>query len=94
MFDNEVLVAVAAPICVFVVLFLIYALAVFAVTAPARTVRRFEATTRIQILWIVVTTVTVIALAGFGSYELDQGRLRRWPGPERRVPSPRVTRRP
>jgi cytochrome c oxidase subunit 2 len=69
-FDNEVLVAVAAPICVFVLLFLIYALTVFRSDGTGANGTPLRGDSRIQILWIVVTTVTVIALAVFGSYEL------------------------
>ena len=69
-FDNEVLVAVAAPICVFVVLFLIYALTVFRSDGTGANGAALRGDARIQILWIVLTSVTVIALAGFGSYEL------------------------
>jgi cytochrome c oxidase subunit 2 len=73
-FDNEVLVAFAAPICVFVVLFLGYTLLSF----RSRTVEvvdgpplRGDAT--IQIVWMVVTSTAVLALAAFGTYELLQG---------------------
>jgi cytochrome c oxidase subunit II len=72
-FDNEVLVTFATPICVFVVLFLLYTLISF----RSRTVEIVDGPpvrgdARIQLVWMVVTTVAVLALAGFGSYELVQ----------------------
>jgi cytochrome c oxidase subunit 2 len=72
-FDNQVLVGAVTPVCVFVLLFLLYALASFSNRTgelldgpPAR------GDTRIQVTWIVVTTVTVLSLAAFGTYELLQ----------------------
>jgi cytochrome c oxidase subunit II len=70
-FDNEVLVGVATPICLFVILFLLYTLISF----RSRTVEIVDGPplrgdARIQLVWMVVTTITVLTLAGFGSYEL------------------------
>lgn len=72
-FDNEVLVSVVTPVCVFVLFFLIYAFSSFSnrtgelVYGPAA-----RGDTRIQVTWIAVTTVTVLSLAAFGTYELLQ----------------------
>ena len=55
-----------------------------AAAAQSWTGRRFAATRGSSSLWMVVTTATVLFLAGFGTYELTQVRLRRRPGPERR----------
>jgi cytochrome c oxidase subunit 2 len=72
-FDNQVLVSVATPVCAFVLLFLGYALVSFR-SNPAELIdgppERGDA--RIQIVWMIVTSVTVLALAGFGTYELLQ----------------------
>lgn len=72
-FDNQWLVASVTPVCVFVLLFLGYALANFSnstgelVDGPP-----VRGDARIQITWIVVTTITVLGLAAFGTYELIQ----------------------
>jgi cytochrome c oxidase subunit 2 len=72
-FDNTVLVSVSTPVCVFVVLFLGYVFANFRnrsgaiVDGPP-----IRGDSRIQLIWIIVTTVTVVCLAGFGTYELLQ----------------------
>ncbi|HEY7692051.1 MAG TPA: cytochrome c oxidase subunit II [Gaiellaceae bacterium] len=72
-FDNQVLLGVATPVCVLVVLFLVYALVAFrarsaeVVDGPAT-----RGDSGIQIAWVVVTTVTVLTLAGFGTYQLLQ----------------------
>jgi cytochrome c oxidase subunit II len=69
--DNQVLLAVSTPIAVFVLLFLGFALTVFRsrsselVDGPP-----LKGDSRIQILWLVVTTVTVLFLAAFGTFEL------------------------
>jgi len=72
-FDNQVLVGVATPVCIFVLLFLFYALANFS----NRTTELLDGPptrgdARIQVTWIVVTTLTVLSLAAFGTYELLQ----------------------
>lgn len=70
-FDNEVLVTFATPICIFVVLFLLYALFSF----RSRTTEIVDGPpvrgdARIQLVWMIVTTIAVLSLAAFGSYEL------------------------
>jgi cytochrome c oxidase subunit II len=70
-FSNEVMLGVVTPVCVLVLLFLIYAVAAFrargaeVVDGPPT-----RGDSGIQIAWVVVTTVTVLFLAGFGTYEL------------------------
>jgi cytochrome c oxidase subunit 2 len=72
-FDNQVMLAVATPVCVLVVLFLAYALVYFrqqgieVVDGPP-----IRGDSGIQLVWVLVTTVTVLSLAGFGTYELLQ----------------------
>jgi cytochrome c oxidase subunit 2 len=69
-FDNEVLVAVSAPICAFVLLFLGYAFVMFRSDGTGSYGAPIRGDNGIQVLWIVVTTAIVVALAAFGSYEL------------------------
>src|SRR6185312_7136982 len=70
-FSNEMLVTILTPVLVFVLLFLVYAIVSFRarededVDGPP-----VRGDSGIQILWVVVTTVTVLFLAGFGTYEL------------------------
>jgi cytochrome c oxidase subunit II len=72
-FDNTWMVAIATPVCVFVLLFLVYALVSFRnrsgelVEGPP-----VRGDARIQIVWLVVTSTTVLFLAGFGTFELLQ----------------------
>lgn len=69
--DNTVLISVMTPVCVFVILFLVYALLVFRVNGEAVGDGPPDHGSRgIQVLWLVVTTAIVMSLAGFGSYEL------------------------
>jgi cytochrome c oxidase subunit 2 len=72
-FDNQVLIAVLTPVLIFVLLFLGYALVSF----RSRTVEIVDGPplrghARIQVVWIIVTTLTVVGLAVFGTYELLQ----------------------
>jgi cytochrome c oxidase subunit 2 len=71
--DNTVLVSVSTPVCIFVLLFLGYVFANFRnrsgaiVDGPP-----IRGDSRIQLIWVIATTVTVLCLAGFGTYELLQ----------------------
>ena len=70
-FDNQVLLAISTPIFVFVVLFLVFA--VFAFSNRTGEVVEgvpLRGNMRIQVLWMVVTTTTVLFLAVFGTWEL------------------------
>jgi cytochrome c oxidase subunit 2 len=70
-FSNEVLVAVSTPVCVLVLLFLVYVLVSFrAGGADVLDGPPIRGDSGIQIVWVVVTTATVLFLAGFGTYEL------------------------
>jgi cytochrome c oxidase subunit 2 len=70
-FDNQVLVAVCTPICVFVLLFVGFAVVAFrSRTAELVDGRPLRGDLRLQILWMVVTGATVLTLASFGTYEL------------------------
>jgi cytochrome c oxidase subunit 2 len=70
-FDNQVLLAVATPITLFVLVFVGYALFAFRsrtrelVDGPA-----IRGDSGIQVLWVVITTTIVLFLASFGSFEL------------------------
>ena len=69
-FDNQVLVAVSAPIVMFVLVMLGYTLIVFRQRDAAAQGAPVRGDSGLQLLWIVITSVTVLALAGFGTYEL------------------------
>src|SRR5581483_9231163 len=72
-FDNTWMVSIVTPVCVFVVLFLVYALFAFrSRSAELVDGPPVRGDSRIQVLWLVITTVTVLFLAAFGSYELAQ----------------------
>lgn len=72
-FDNQVLVAVATPVCVFVLLFLGYAFAAFSSRSTSLVDGLpLRGDARIQLIWVIITSITVLALAAFGSYELLQ----------------------
>ncbi len=71
--DNTVLVTVVTPILVFVLLFVVYALVAFrAHDALAGDGPADRGDTKIQVLWLAVSMVTVMSLAVFGTYELIQ----------------------
>jgi cytochrome c oxidase subunit 2 len=69
--DNQVLVGIMSPVAVFVLVALGFALTVFrarpggALEGPA-----IRADSRIQLLWVVITTTLVLFLAAFGTFEL------------------------
>lgn len=71
-FDNQVLGTVATPVVLLVWTFLVYAVLVWRhdgdedVEGPA-----IHGEARISALWVGITTVTVLALAVFGTYELE-----------------------
>jgi cytochrome c oxidase subunit 2 len=69
-FDNQVLIGVSAPIMVFVIVMLAYTLIVFRQRDAAAAGAPVRGDAGLQLLWIVITTTTVLALAGFGTYEL------------------------
>jgi cytochrome c oxidase subunit 2 len=70
-FDNQILMAISTPIFVFVVLFIVFAY--FAFTNRSGAVVEgvpLRGNMRIQVVWMVVTTATVLFLAVFGTTEL------------------------
>ena len=69
-FDNQVLIGVCAPVLVFVVLVLGYTLIVFRERDAAVAGPPVRGDSGLQLLWIVITSVTVLGLAAFGTYEL------------------------
>jgi cytochrome c oxidase subunit II len=72
--DNTVLLAMATPVLLLVVAYLIYALIYFrqptggALEGPA-----VRGNSRVQTTWIVVTSVLVLALAAYGTVRLEAG---------------------
>jgi cytochrome c oxidase subunit 2 len=69
-FDNQVLIAVCAPVLVFVVVALAYTLIVFRARDAAVAGPPVRGDSGLQLLWIVITSLTVLGLAAFGTYEL------------------------
>jgi cytochrome c oxidase subunit II len=72
-FDNTWMLAVITPVVCLLAVFFFYGLRSFRATSDAVVdgpPLRNDA--QIQILWIVITTVIVLFLAGFGTYELLQ----------------------
>ena len=70
-FSNIVMVSISTPVCVFVLLFLGYVFVSFRSRSAAIVDGPpIRGDSRIQLIWMVVTTVTVLFLAGFGTYEL------------------------
>ena len=88
-FDNEVLVAVSTPVCVFVLLFLGYALVVVPQPHGGEIVDGppLRGDARIQILWIVVTERDRARARRLRHLRAAPERRRRRPGAERGVPS-------
>ncbi|HEY4348483.1 MAG TPA: cytochrome c oxidase subunit II [Gaiellaceae bacterium] len=68
--SNTVLVAVLTPVLIFVLVFIGFALSHFRAGASSSDGPADRGDSRIQILWAVVTTVVVLSLATWGSYEL------------------------
>ncbi len=73
-FDNTWMTSICTPIILFVLIFLAYVLFNFRAPRAEAIVDGppIRSDTGIQTVWMIATTVTVIFLAGFGSYELLQ----------------------
>lgn len=74
-FDNEVLTLISVFVCALIFVYFGYVLIVFRsrdarATAEGPPIR---GNMRAQLTWVVTTTVTVLFLAGFGTYELLGG---------------------
>jgi len=72
--DNTVLTATITPVLCLLVVFFAYTLSTFR-AAPATALEDgppLRNHNGIQVLWVVLTTVVVLFLAGFGTYELLQ----------------------
>ncbi len=69
-FDNQVLIGFSTPILVFVVVMLAYTLITFRQRPAALEGLPVRGDSGLQIFWIVITSVSVLILAGFGTYEL------------------------
>jgi cytochrome c oxidase subunit 2 len=82
-FDNTWLVSVSTPILIFVLFFVGYAVVNFRnrgrddLDGPA-----IRGDSRIQLVWMVTTSVIVLFLAGFGTYELLQSGAGGGQGPD------------
>ena len=73
--DNEVLTLVSIPIVALVLVYVGYVLIAFREREPSMIADGppIRGHRRIQTTWIVVTTLTVLGLAAFGTYELLDG---------------------
>jgi cytochrome c oxidase subunit 2 len=74
-FDNEVLTLVSVPIIMLVFVYFGYVLVAFRDRDPAAQAEGppIRGDARTQTAWIVITTLTVLGLAAFGTYELLDG---------------------
>jgi cytochrome c oxidase subunit 2 len=69
--DTTVLATVATPVLMLVVLYLVYAIIFFREGVDSVTEGpAIRGDSRVQIVWIVITSALVLALAGYGSAEL------------------------
>jgi cytochrome c oxidase subunit 2 len=72
-FSNIVMVSILTSVCVFVLLFLVYVLTTFRSRGSALVDGPpIRGDSRIQLIWMVATSATVLFLAGFGTYELTK----------------------
>ena len=73
-FDNTVIIAVVTPVIVLLAVFFLYSLMSFRKEkgGPLVDGPPLREQSTVQIAWIVLTSVTVICLAAFGTYELLQ----------------------
>jgi cytochrome c oxidase subunit 2 len=69
-FDNQVLIGASTPIMLFVIVVLLYTLTAFRVREAAAEGIPVRGDSGLQILWLILTTATVLGLAAFGTYEL------------------------
>jgi cytochrome c oxidase subunit II len=74
-FDNEVLTLISVPIVVLVLGYLGYVLFVFRERDPSAAADGppIRGHMRVQTTWVLLTSVTVLAMAAFGTYELLGG---------------------
>ena len=72
-FDNTWLVSIMTPVGLFVLVFMAYALRSFrAQTTELVDGPPVRGDARLQVVWMAITSATVLFLAAFGSYELVQ----------------------
>jgi cytochrome c oxidase subunit II len=69
-FDNQVILGVSTPIMLFVIVVLLYALVAFRAREATAEGIPARGDSGLQLLWLVLTTATVLGLAAFGTYEL------------------------
>lgn len=74
-FDNEVLVLVSVAVTAMIIVYFGYALIVFRERDPKSTADgpSIRGNAGVQTTWVIATTLTVLFLAAFGSYELLDG---------------------
>lgn len=70
-FDNQVMTSLITPLLCLLVVFFVYVLGEFRAKGGALVDGPgIRGDSRIQLLWVTITSATVLFLAGFGSYEL------------------------
>jgi cytochrome c oxidase subunit 2 len=71
-FDNQVMTTILTPLLCLLVVFFVYVLGEFRATKGAALVDGppIRGDSRIQVLWVAITSGIVLFLAGFGTYEL------------------------
>jgi cytochrome c oxidase subunit 2 len=69
-FDNQVLIGASTPIMLFVLVVLSYSLLTFRARETAAEGLPVRGDSGLQVVWLIVTTATVLGLAAFGTYEL------------------------
>ncbi len=82
-FDNTWLVTISTPICLFVLFFVGYAVANFRNRGRADLDGPpIRGDSRIQLIWMITTSVIVLFLAAFGTFELVQSGAGGGQGPD------------
>ena len=81
-YDNQWIAAVVTPVVLLMLVFFIYTLVVFRARGDERDGPPLRGHGGIQLTWIIVTSVAVLALAVFGTFELLQNGAGGGQGPD------------
>ena len=69
-FDNQVMTALITPLICLLLVFFVYVLSEFRAKGVPGDGPAIRGDSQVQFIWVTVTSVMVLFLAGFGSYEL------------------------